>query len=133
MKGADSIPKYIPFFIGWGIDFLIILDSDSKGDQISTQIKEKWLVDKKNILFVSQRPSETIEDLFTHEEYFKKILEQQNYDIKKKISAQINNSKKVMASKELEKKMSEGKITLSPTTRRRFEELLEQIKKYYGL
>jgi len=134
MKGANSIGKYVPFFIGWNLKFIVLLDNDKKGEEVRDELTKKWLVEEKKILHISDNLDNTIEDLFLHKEYFEEIMGKSSneYDLTKKISEQLTDSKKVLAAKELSRKLQEGKIELSDETLDHFKSIHSKIKAYFG-
>lgn len=125
MRGADSIPKYIPFFIGWGLEFVVLVDSDAKGKKIKKDLRDFWLIDENKILEISDVSGESIEDLFKHEEYLTKLLGRPSFEADKKISKQINDSNKVIAAKNLQKVNFDSDI--STQTINKFKDILEKI------
>ena len=134
MKGADSIAKYVPFFIGWKLKFVVLLDNDEKGKKVKGDLTKRWLVEENQIIPISPYPDNTVEDLFSHKEYFEEILDKggSEYDAAKSISEQLNSSKKVIAAKELSKKLKDGSIALSKGTLDKFSSIHKKIEGYFS-
>ncbi len=128
MKGADSICKYVPFFVGWELDFKVILDVDTKGEKIKKDLKKLWLIGGDKIVSISEVKGDSIEDLFTHKEYFKELLGRNSFEEDKKISGQINNGHKIIASKNLQKI---DMVKISQKTKKKFLKLIEKIEESY--
>ena len=134
MKGADSIAKYVPFFIGWKLKFVVLLDNDEKGKEVKDDLTKKWLVEENQIIQISPDPDNTIEDIFSHKEYFEDVLGKNSseYDTAKSISEQLNSSKKVIAAKELSKKLKAGSIALSNGTLDKFSSIHKKIDRVFN-
>lgn len=131
MRGADSILKYVPFFIAWNLKFLILLDNDGKGLEIRKHLLNEWLVEAEQILNISEVKNQSIEDLFTHKEYFELLLNKTVYENDKGISGQLNSSQKVLAAKELMNRTKIGDIQLSNDTLDKFNKIFDIICSYF--
>lgn len=132
MKGANSIDKYVPFFIGWGLNFLVIVDNDDKGKEVKQELIEKWLMGDKQIIPISENSNESIEDLFTHEEYFKTLLNKEDYKGDVLISKQLNDSQKIIVAKKLQKELTNGSLILSEETKEKFNSLFKKIDDHFN-
>lgn len=131
MKGANSIAKYVPFFIGWGLNFLVIVDNDKKGKEVEQELTEKWLVKEEQILHVSDKTDGSIEDTFTHKEYFETLLGKDDYKKDMLISKQLNDSQKVIVAKKLQEELNNGSLVLSEETKKRFDVLFKKIDDHF--
>lgn len=69
-SSADKINYIASILIGWGLNVIALLDSDKKGKSKEKELKP--LVDK--CIFVSEIDNQSIEDLFTKDEYCIEIL-----------------------------------------------------------
>ncbi|MBL0849098.1 MAG: hypothetical protein EU981_03335 [Candidatus Liberibacter ctenarytainae] len=67
-NGADSMKHLVPILIGWGVNFLILLDGDNKGIQCSKNYQADYLLDNgiiKNLREIyGGKEDITLEDLF---------------------------------------------------------------------
>lgn len=73
--GAQKMPQVASLLIGWDLEFVAILDKNREGKQVAGQLLERLGVDKSKVIFVSERDGLSIEDLFTHEDFNKFVLE----------------------------------------------------------
>lgn len=73
---ADNIPNILAILLGWGYNFRVLLDNDTKGKSVFAQLK-KGLGEsvEKNISFVSDSSGDMIEDLLSVKDrnLFKKV------------------------------------------------------------
>lgn len=124
-SSADKINYIASILIGWGLNTIALVDADKKGKSIAKELEP--LVDK--CLFVSHNNDECIEDLFSSEDYCRKILELESEvkikNSKVKKTAQIDE---VLKAKEFYDKACKKEIAISEETRGNFETLLNNIK-----
>lgn len=66
--GADNISRLVSIMIGWGCDFKVLYDSDSKGQEAAEKLRQ-LLVDPNDftakVFHVAQDADKTIEDLLS--------------------------------------------------------------------
>lgn len=128
-RSADKINYIASILIGWGLNTIALLDSDKKGEGIAEKLKP--LVDK--CMFVNDSKDNCIEDLFSKEDYCKKILEleevakEKNSKLKKSIGID-----EVLKAKQFYDKTLNNQITLSTETKTNFKNLLNSIKKEFS-
>lgn len=127
-SSADKINYIASILIGWGLNTIALVDSDTKGNKIADDLNP--LVDK--CIFVSENNNESIEDLFTKEEYCKGILELddicdcQNSKVKKQIKID-----EILKAKQFLAKVENKELTLSKETKDRFKALFKEIKEEF--
>jgi len=130
--GAPKIPQLVSLLIGWGLEFLVVLDNDAEGKKIAKELSKKLLVEDKKIIFVSEKDGFSIEDLFTHEDFNYFVLnENKNDDTNLLNSESIKNKKydKVLLSKKFFEKVDEDQteIKLSQETINAFKKVFDKI------
>lgn len=127
--GATQIQNLAVLLIGWGLEFLVILDNDSEGKRVEKTLLDKLLVDESKIIFVSNIENSSIEDMFSKEDFKKYVLcEHSNEDM------QISNSKRASSGKALlAKKFNElchspgSNLNFSQETMNNFTELFTKL------
>lgn len=127
-SSADKINYIASILIGWGLNTIALVDSDKKGKE---KLKELTpLVDK--CFLISEEPDKSIEDLFTKEEYCKKIL-----DLDKVYESSNSKTKKdqkvdeVLKAKQFLNRTEEGNISISKETKEKFREIFEKIEEEF--
>jgi predicted ATPase len=111
--GVTNIPMIANLLTGWGIEFLVVLDDDTRGRDISkTLLKELFLGDEE--LFNSRvhriKKCDGIEDLFDPQDYARHVLNQSNVRIEGKCSAQAKSESKGMLAYQFWCKVEKGEI-----------------------
>ncbi|MEZ2328080.1 AAA family ATPase [Bacillus tropicus] len=98
--GATKIPNLAVLLIGWGLDFLVLLDNDTEGKRVEKTLLDKLLVNKNKIIFVNDVENNSIEDMFSKEDFNKLILcEEKTGDIQDSNSKKIGTQKALLAKK----------------------------------
>ena len=89
--GASKIPTVVSLLIGWGLDYVVVVDNDQAGRRVSKEIESKLLVPKDKIVTVSGNRDTCMEDLFTPDEFQQHVLDPAGYE-----ATQVNkNSQRV--------------------------------------
>lgn len=130
--GVPKVPQIASLLLGWDLEFLAVLDNDTEGKRIARELAEKLAVAEDKIIPVSDQDGNSIEDLFTHDDFNNFVLD----DGKSKDKA-VANSKflkdqkmdKVLLSKKFFEKVKadRSKITLSEDTVKNFEVIFNKI------
>lgn len=127
-SSADKINYIGSILIGWGLNTIALLDSDKKGREKAKELEP--LLDK--CILVSENDNESIEDLFTKEEYCKDILEldevYENLNSKTKKELKIDE---ILKAKQFNEKAENGKIKISKETEQKFTKLFNNIKEAF--
>ncbi len=127
-KGADNIPTIVSLLLGWGLSFNALLDNDEKGQVINDILKQKLLIDSKNIFFVSPTANYCIEDVFSKEDFNKSILEKpKDYEASRPNSEVIPNDQKAIISRNFLNKVRDKKVNLSSETKDEFVKILDKL------
>lgn len=139
--GATNIPQLVSLLIGWGLEFLVVLDNDKEGIGVADELKDKLMVRESRIVFVSEQKESSIEDLFTHEDFNEFVLDETtaNKDPEIKNSKFLKNEDpdKVLLAKKffekIDKTRKDGKeIELSSPTLNNFQRVFEKIDKEFN-
>lgn len=139
--GATNIPQLVSLLIGWGLEFLVVLDNDREGIRVADELKDKLMVRESRIVFVSEQEECSIEDLFTHEDFNEFVLDGTvaNKDPEIKNSKFLKNKgpNKVLLAKKffekIDKIRKDGKeIELSSPTLNNFQRVFEKIDKEFN-
>jgi len=82
--GTSNVPQLTYLFLGWGLDFIVVLDDDSSGRQIYNELKKNLFQDderKTRSKIIKIKDCDGIEDVFSQVDFKKIILkdEQQSY------------------------------------------------------
>jgi predicted ATP-dependent endonuclease of OLD family len=72
--GAHAIPQLASLLIGWDLRFVAVLDADSAGKGVATRLKNRISVADEQIVFVSEEANQSIEDLFTIDDFNEHVL-----------------------------------------------------------
>lgn len=131
--GAQKIPQLVSLLIGWDLEFLVVLDSDSQGKKIAKELGEKLLIEQDRIIFISERNEFSIEDLFTHDDFNAYVLEETKNDDAATSNSKFLKSKrldKVLLAKKFFEKMRHSTLNgkLSEETIRAFRGVFEKIE-----
>ena len=139
--GATNIPQLVSLLIGWGLEFLVVLDNDGEGIRVADELKSELMVPESRIVFVSKQKECSIEDLFTHGDFNKFVLDETtaNKDPEIKNSKFLKNEDpdKVLLAKKffekIDKTRKDGKeIELSSPTLNNFQRVFEKIDKEFN-
>ncbi|WP_163093569.1 ATP-dependent nuclease [Bacillus cereus] len=98
--GATQIPNLAVLLVGWGLEFLVILDNDKEGRKVEKTLLDKLLVDPEKIIFIKNVENYSIEDMFSREDFSKYILlEDHNKDNQEWNSKKAGSGKALLAKK----------------------------------
>ncbi|MDD5627412.1 MAG: AAA family ATPase [Patescibacteria group bacterium] len=135
--GAQKVPQIISLLIGWGLDFVSVLDNDTEGKRTAKELKEKLLIDEAKIISISEQDNFSIEDLFTYDDFNSFVLnstKNTNQGIfNSKFLKNQNIDKVLLAKKFLDQvKKDKSKIKLSKNTINNFKMIFEKIGEYFN-
>ena len=125
--GASKIPTVVSLLIGWGLDYVVVVDNDQAGRRVSKTIESKLLVPKDKIVTVSSNRDTCMEDLFTPDEFQQHVLDPVRYEATQvtKNSQRVKGLDKPLLAKRFADRARAGNVdNLSKETKQRFEELL---------
>ena len=128
-KGASQMHLIASILIGWGQDFVSIVDNDKAGNNARKDLKELNVEDEK-IIFASSEKNTEIEDLFTSDDFLKYVmLDAEANDEGKRNSALVKNSadKVILAKVLFDKIRSNDKPEFSSDTVSAFSNLFDNV------
>jgi predicted ATP-dependent endonuclease of OLD family len=137
--GASNIPTLTSLMIGWGLNFVALLDNDREGIKAGEKLMSKLHLENKDVIFVSENKNYEIEDLFSTNDFNTYFLNGDNKNeggisnsafIKKE-----NITDKVLLSKLFfDKTDKKGtSIKLSSETKTSFNDLFSKISEGLGI
>ncbi len=88
--GAPKIPQIVSLMLGWGFEFVVLLDNDSAGEQAKKELTEQLLIEEGMILKIHPDKGYGIEDLFTKTDFNKYIIS--DFEDKNNEDAELLNS-----------------------------------------
>ncbi len=128
-SSADKINYIASILIGWGLNTIALLDTDTKGKKKEEELKP--LVDK--CVYISSELNLSIEDLFTKEDYCLKILELD--EVRETTNSRTKKDLKideVLKSKQFCEKAKNQEIDLSEISKTNFKKLLENLEQEFN-
>jgi len=135
--GAQKIPQLVSLLIGWDLEFMALLDSDSEGKRVAKLLSGKLGVSGEKIITVAERDAVCIEDLFTHEDFNEYVLEDlKNEDEDLPNSKFLKNHKldKVLLAKNFFERVNnnKAKVNLTKETLGNFKEVFKGISQGFS-
>jgi len=114
--GTSNIPQLANLFLGWGLDFNVVVDDDSSGRAIYNELKHDLFLDddeeaKKRMFKI--KDCSGIEDLFTTNDFKKYVLEDSTISFEQKNSEYMKGKPKAVFALKFMLKVKEGKIKKS--------------------
>ena len=114
--GTNNIPQLANLFLGWGLDFGVVVDDDSSGRTIYNGLKHDLFLDnesraKKRMIKI--KGCSGIEDLFTSINFKKHILEDMTLSFKQKNSEYMKGKPKAIFALKFMLKVNGGKLKMS--------------------
>ena len=73
-KSASKIPIIASLAESWAVKYLIILDNDPEGDIAINTLEKDYLIDVSKKVIRSGEKGDSVEDLFSEEEFDKYVL-----------------------------------------------------------
>lgn len=131
--GAQKIPTLVSLLLGWGLQFRVLLDFDSEGKKIYKILKDELMVEDSLIDYISDVDGNSIEDLFSRDDFKTYILLNENAEMPNDIpnSKFLKSEKldKVLIAKKFFDKVNENidQINLSELTRINFSSVFKKI------
>ncbi len=114
--GTSNIPQLANLFLGWGLDFGVIVDDDSSGRAVYNGLKHNLFLDdeeetKKRIRKIKNCSG--IEDIFTNNDFKKYILEDLGLSFKQKNSEYMKGKPKAVFALKFLQKVKDDKIKIN--------------------
>lgn len=116
--GAGNMPFVGTILSGWGCNVLYLYDNDQGKRDACKNLKENWLMSPGNILGVSDKEGEAIEDIFDKDDFKKYIIEDNSVNYVSRNSEYLSRIKKdkVLLSKLFLEKVEQKKCEMSKET-----------------
>lgn len=92
--GCSNVPQLANLFLGWGLDFIVILDDDPAGRREYNKLKHDLFGDNQDEAakrMLKLKDFNGIEDVFTKTDFKKYVLRNQNADIGDSISEYVKS------------------------------------------
>lgn len=132
--GASNVPQLANLFLGWGLDFGVVVDDDSSGRSIYNGLKRDLFLDdesraKKRMIKI--KGCSGIEDVFTNSDLKKHVLEDTTVSLKQKNSEYTKNKPKTIFALKFMLKVNEEKLKmgdLDKTTQDNIKSLVNSIE-----
>jgi predicted ATPase len=117
--GVTNIPMIINLLVGWGIEFIVLLDDDKRGREVyQTLGKELFLGDERlaeeRILRIKK--CDGIEDLFEQSDFSKLILNKPDFTFPGSCSTAAKDESKGMLAYRFWCRVEQSEITISDLT-----------------
>jgi len=114
--GTSNIPQLANLFLGWGLDFGVVVDDDSSGRNIYNLLKHDMFLDdddkaKQKIMKI--KGCSGIEDLFDSNDFKKYILEDLKLSFKQKNSEYMKEKPKAILALKFMLKVKDDKIKIN--------------------
>ncbi len=130
--GATKVPILASLAIGWGLQWLALLDNDREGRSVARELQEELRVEPSHVVMASDIQGYATEDLFDPEDFRRLVLrEKGEAEIGEGKNSEVakRRSKAVLAKQFLDGVRSDPKTKLSAKTRKTFGELFEKLEK----
>ena len=113
--GVNNVPQLANLFLGWGLDFGVVVDDDSSGRGVYNMLKHDLFLDdedeaKKHIMKI--KDCHGIEDLFSKDNFKKYVLENENESYKPINSEFMKRKPKAVFALKFMLKVEKGEITV---------------------
>ena len=128
MSGVFKIEYMASLMIGWGLEFVIIMDRDGNSDREYKVLTEDLNIAKDKIFQIEG--GKAIEDMFTQSDFKKLVLQDTKQTIPSNTanSDYINKNQKVVLSQKFFETYNQSKLTLDQQTKARFKKIFDFIK-----
>lgn len=136
--GTSNIPQLANLFLGWGLDFGVVVDDDSSGRSIYNSLKRDMFLDDENEAkkrMMKIKDCSGVEDLFTNSDFKKHILEDTSRSFKQKNSEYMKDKPKAIFALKFMLKIKDDKIKISDfnkTTQGNIKSLVSGIESLLG-
>lgn len=136
--GAGNMPKVGTILQGWGCNVIYLYDSDKGYKDALVNIREDWVATVPAMVDQLPISGSSVEDVFSHEDYVKYVLNGDQKDASTKNSEYAKSKKrdKVLDAKIFLERFRSEKIVLDATTKKnvkavfsKIENMLDQFKK----
>ncbi|MBU6431545.1 MAG: AAA family ATPase [Patescibacteria group bacterium] len=128
MSGVFKIEYMASLMLGWGLDFVVVMDRDGNSNQEYKVLTEELNIPKDKIFQIEG--GKAIEDMFTQGDFKKYILQDtaQTIPIGTANSDYINKNQKVVLAQKFFETYNQSRLTLEQDSKDRFKKIFDFIK-----
>jgi len=128
MSGVFKIEYMVSLMIGWGLDFVVVMDRDENSNKEFEILTRKLNIPISKIFRLEG--GKAIEDLFSREEFSKLVLKDTSRIIPSNVSISdyINSSQKIVLAQKFFETYKNTRLMLSPGTKEKFKKIFDFIK-----
>jgi len=133
--GAPSIPNLASLLIGWGLDFMAVLDTDAEGRKTRKRLRERLQLDERKLIDVHSEPDTCVEDLFTRTDFNRFVVSDSPTElttVKNSAHAKARGIDKALASRLFLNKVRQGGLEFENQTLENFRRILRAISEYFA-
>ena len=128
MRGVFTVSTMVSLMIGWGLNYLVILDREGNANEEYRKLTEELAVDPARIMQLDGCPG--IEDMFTKDDFYKYVLKKQLDSTSKLANSKIIDSNdKVIKAKEFLSEYSREFPKLEAATAEKYKSVFDFIRK----
>jgi predicted ATP-dependent endonuclease of OLD family len=126
--GAGNMPFVGTILSGWGCHVLYLYDNDQGKRDAEKNLKKNWLISTEEIIAITDRKGESVEDIFIKDDFKKYVLQNEQLEYECKNSEYLKRIKKdkVLLSKLFFENWREN--ALSSETKKKIEQIFEIIE-----
>lgn len=128
MSGVFKIEYMASLMLGWGLDFVVVMDRDGNSNQEYKVLTEELNIAKDKIFQIEG--GKAIEDMFTQDDFKKLVLQDttQTIPIGTANSDYINKNQKVVLAQKFFETYNQSRLTLEQDSKDRFKKIFDFIK-----
>lgn len=134
--GANKLPQLAFLFVGWGLEFAVVIDDDSRGRSVFNELKRDLFADddtKARAHMLKIPGCNGIEDIFTPRDFSRFVCGDFNLSSQSAISAWLKTASrsKPMLAYGFLRRVTEGELSLEnlePDTKQRVVSLVQSIE-----
>lgn len=131
MTGAPSISHMVSIMIGWGLDYIVIMDRDDQTTEAYRKLTEELDVPKEKILRIEG--GKAIEDLFSDKDFKKFVLGDEKTPLNgSKNKSDLIKGQKVVLSRQFCERYKDKPLTLEKSTKENFGKITTFIKSHFA-
>jgi len=133
-SGVSKIPQLANLFLGWGLDFGVVVDDDTSGRRVYNKLKRNLFnnnADEAKKKMLKIKDCLGIEDLFTKTDFKKHILEDESMSFRQTNSGHVRGKPKAIYAMKFLLKVKEDKLNigdLNQQTQKKIRKLVTDIE-----
>lgn len=128
MSGVSKIEYMASLMLGWGLEFVVVVDRDGNSNQACKKLTEQLNIPKDRIFQIEG--GKAIEDMFTQNDFKKLVLKDMAQTIPSGTtnSDYINKNQKVVYAQKFFETYNQARLTLEQGSKDRFNKIFNFIK-----